>query len=332
MTRASAISAFIAGVSAWCLAASQASAVGGQDCGGCGAPDPSCGQLWTSGTDGCGNSCSRGFDNYCDAPSPACEQTTTGSYVCGGTCTRTGGSCSSSSPPPDPWQPYGFAFPGDPVYGFDYQPNSERDMLGLAAKGNIVLGDYTWDGDGDGMTDFEERGVLEMLQPNTADNPDGKTQPYAVDQSDAALGYGSYWIQGRPYFDGDYTQVDKNGQGEKADGTPRRFYESSLPDAQFQALVEPSWRSDPNEPQPYHGFVDAVLYTNHALAGLTPHYGFTFFGSLVARDDAMVRTGTYTDMHHDVRLLGDEMASQTVLPLDIHRPRLKRWEELPPLP
>ena len=292
----------------------------------CSAPAPSCAEPDTFGIDSCGNACGQHLYDYCVAPAPACGETTQGYYVCSGVpCSQTGNPCSVA---------YGFAVPGNPTYGFGLPDNATRDLLGLAAKGNIVLGDYTWKGGGDPTkNDFAERGVLSLLQPQSAGNPTGKTQPYVVDPSDQALGYDnadSSLCGGKsPCFDSDYTQVDANGAGQKIDGTPRRFYESSLPDDEFQALVDPSWRIDPSQEQPYEGVVDAVLYTNHALTGFTPHHSLSFFGSFVARDDGMVFGGYWMEFFHDLRLLGRDMASQVVLPVSVKRPELVRWRELP---
>jgi len=70
----------------------------------CNAPNPACGQT-TYGTDNCGGPCSKTgpacppppcTPTTCNAPEPACGQTTYGTDNCGGPCSKTGPAC----PPP----------------------------------------------------------------------------------------------------------------------------------------------------------------------------------------------------------------------------------------
>lgn len=309
---------------------------GSDNCGGpcskslkitCNAPKPSCFALLTTGTNTCGEACTKKFSNTCAAPAPACGQVTTGTYVCGGPCERVGKTCSSSSGSgaSGAWLPYGFAMPGDPVYGFPDATDSDgekllpdpgtRSLLGLVAKGNVVVGDYTSEG--------FERTTLPMIQPRSASNPDSKVQAYAVDPTDVDLGYqtGSEGAmtdaKGLPLFDGNYTQQDRQGvaPGHKLDGTARTFYESTLGDEAFQATL--------GAPTPTLT-IDAVLFTNHAFIGYAPG-NVTVNGAMVSRDDGFAYQGTMT-INHDIRLLGKQLPKQVALPLTIKRPLLKRWE------
>ncbi len=225
----------------------------------------------------------------------------------------TGGNDGTSSyvPPPPPndtnWEPYGFAAGEDPDYRFVYPDNSKTDILGLAAKGNIVLGDYT-------QPEFQNY-VAPKLKP-------GKwsvTQPYMIDPTDASLGYSSYVLNGKQYFNGDYTQVDEQGNGKKLDGSPRRFYESTLPDWQYSGLVE-SWMNNPNHGEG-SGNIQAVLYTNHAIAGLVKAYDLGIFGAIVARDDAFMY-GKRLWLDHDIRIMEEGSQIDLNLPVSIKRPRL----------
>ena len=289
----------------------------------CNAQEPSCARRTTTGRWTCGGSCTKTFNNYCTASDPSCGQTTRGRYVCGGTCARTGGACYSN-----PWQPYGYAIPGDPKYGFGLPDNKTKTLLAIAAKGNVILGDYT-------TNDFNNK-----VRPKIGRSAGSITQPYAIDESDAALGYHDrgFTSDGAPRFSGNYDQWD---QGYKLDasGNPtnqkRKFYESSLADAQFKALVEPNW--NPSTGADY-GEVDAVMFTNHLMAGWAPHdYELYNFGSMVARDDAfMFEWGFRSD--HDARLVGvgggiaAELLNETGLPLSVGRPTLQRWQECSPDP
>ncbi|MBI2104997.1 MAG: hypothetical protein HYT90_05415 [Candidatus Omnitrophica bacterium] len=213
------------------------------------------------------------------------------------------------------WKPYGFANPGDPQYSFTYPDNEKRGFLGLAAKGNIVVGDYT-------SKQFEDN-VLPKLKPGAQ----SVTQPYVVDPSDATLGYHTgnkgkmYDEKGRPLFDGNYVQKDG---GAKLDGKDRKFYESSLSDAEFKKLIN---SSDPLFASSGRPKIDAVLFTNHAVAGAVNAEALSVNGALISRDDALMFRSRL-DLNHDSRLL-DAAAAQLALPVSIKRLKLKSWKECP---
>ena len=213
------------------------------------------------------------------------------------------------------WKPYGFALPGDPQYGFTYKGNEKQDFLALAAKGNVVIGDYT-------SAQFNAN-VLPALRPGAQ----SVTQPYAIDPTDAALGYHTgnkgvmYDAKGRPLFDGDYTTWDG---GAKLDGKGRKFYESTLSDSAFKQLINPN---DPLFKTSGKAKLDGVFYTNHAVAGAVNAEALNVNGALVSRDDAlMFRKDLY--LNHDTRLL-DTSAVQLALPVSIKRPKLKSWSVCP---
>jgi hypothetical protein len=300
--------------------------VGSDNCGNtcyqwfynpCTASEPSCAEPVTFGQHVCGETCSRGYDIWCMAETPACEQTTTGVTNCGEGCSRTGGSCDVV---PESWVPYGYAQPGHATYGFGLPSNNTKPLLGLTAKGNIVLGDYT-------SPSFHD-----YVVPLFDGSEGAVTMPYVIDPTDASLGYhdAGFDDTGKPKFSGNYDQFD-GGVKLNADGTvyendggstvPRKFYESSLTDEAFQALVDANW--DPETAGGWQGGVNAVLFTNHALMGYTPQEGLNIFGSVVARDDTLVYN-TSLGIEHDARLTtgGANQATDIGLPFSIRRPTL----------
>jgi len=150
--------------------------------------------------------------------------------------------------------------------------NASRDFLGLATKGNVIVGDYT-------RRDWQ-RTVGRYLKPPF-------TQGYQTDSTDSAIGYDSDGMSGNGYwFDGNYTG---NDGGTKEDGSNRKYYESSYRDSYVQSIAQPS-----NQIRK----VEAVTYTNHAFSGRTGR--FTMNGSIVSRDEAIVATGSIT-MNYDLR-------------------------------
>ncbi|MBI1991633.1 MAG: hypothetical protein HYY90_03560 [Candidatus Omnitrophica bacterium] len=292
----------------------------------------------------------------------ACGETATGFYAnCPDVaCTVSGGTCASV--------PYGFVLPGDPVYGFHKVKNAQgakfypdpetRDLLGLSAKGNIVIGDYT-------SQTFRDL-VLPSLQPRSEANPAGKTQPYAVDPTDVPLGYQDAGVTrgldnvDRPQFSGNYDRQDKTGgasaykmhwdltQAQDAQGNPipRKFYESTLSDEEFRAIIDRNGNGaidQSDDPlfttsgpgalpaQWTSAKIDAVLFANHAIAGQVYADQLYLNGSMVARDEALIFNKAL-QINHDMRLVDatrDPSNDDTVLPVSVTRPKLKKLEECP---
>jgi Tfp pilus assembly protein PilX len=148
--------------------------------------------------------------------------------------------------------------------------NASKDFLGLAAKGNVVVGDYT---------DSSWNGCKSYLTPSF-------TVAYEVDADDADIGYVSYYQDGKPYFNGDYTASDG---GTKTDGSARRFYESSYDNTYFSSIADSYDKINR---------VDAVAYTNHAFTGRVKN--FEMNGGIISRDEAIVYSN-YIKMNYDVR-------------------------------
>jgi hypothetical protein len=253
--------------------------------------------------------------------------------------------------PPDPnWRAYGNLIRGSEEY------YGTKAFLGLAAKGNIVIGNYTaWD-------DTPNHPVYEMIDRDTAGDT---TRPYVLpDRTDQEIGYGQDPAAAcggqSPCFSGDYTARD-GGQrcagATKADcgtqQTNRRFYESSLADDVFRNLLQDDWtetspgvweRSAGSLVDPIacyggegsgrckggngYGFiVNATLYTNHALIGDVGRSGW--LGAWVARDDAMRFQGRL-DMTYDWRLQDPAFRGQVFLPMEMAPAQITAWQEVTP--
>lgn len=253
-------------------------------------------------------------------------------FGAGGTgCTSNCGGGGGVVTPPN-WKAYGFTMATDPVYGggpdgftssngwANYLLNADpetQDQLGLVAKGNVIMGDYT-------DPDFQT-----YVAPRLSPGVDSVVQPYAIDATDAALGYSNYPAddQGRPRFSGAYTQVDG---GQKTDGTPRKFYESTLKDTDFMREIIKARLNDQafNAYGANYGtFIDAAMFTNHAMASLAETRYFIINGAVVARDDAMVFSRSM-NIDYDVRLLGDA-SMDMALPYALKRLSLVDWSECP---
>jgi hypothetical protein len=166
--------------------------------------------------------------------------------------------------------------------------NATKDFLGLATKGNIIVGDYT-------RNDWKTN-VAPYLTPPF-------TQGYETDSTDSSIGYDSDGISGNGYwFDGDYTDYDG---GTKADGSARKYYESSYNDSYVHSIAESS-----NQIRQ----IDAVVYTNHAFSGKVG--AFTINGSIVGRDEAIIYSGSIT-MNYDLRVKNQGIAFYLPRELDL---------------
>lgn len=155
--------------------------------------------------------------------------------------------------------------------------NKTADMLGLATKGSVILGQYYRNDD----------------SWNTAKNTYFKTgfqdnvvQSYQVDPTDTSIGYVTGTYDGKPTFHGDYTALDGgkryNTNAEFAGTsatTDRRYYESSFSNEYIQSVATA-------RPEKVH----AVIYTNHLIGGRVGDNtrGITFLGSMVARDEGII--------------------------------------------
>lgn len=153
----------------------------------------------------------------------------------------------------------------------DAAKNETKDLVGLVARGNVVIGDYT--------SSTWTSSTSAYLRPSF-------TQAYPVAATDADNGYVTQYVDGEPYFHGNYTSTDG---GKKDDGSDRRYYESTWSDADFHAFAGGD----------YVEHIDGVMYTNHAVTGRVGSLAIN--GTMVSRDEAIIYSGSIT-MTYDVRL------------------------------
>ena len=223
--------------------------------------------------------------------------------------------------------------------------NLGKDLLGLAAKGNIVMGDYTlssWLGSSSsGLQYYMKSGPY--------------VQQYICDASDKNIGYPRTtehgWTSNESKFCGDYTQRDggkkvnvtsttqtvydpktrryvQQTTTTMADSATRKYYESVCPEKLIQHLCGDT-QSSRGAYQPTITRIDAVMYNNHGIIG---HIGnCTINGSLVCRNEAMIYEGALK-INWDHRLysgLSGSMSNALGLPMDASRPPTTlSWREI----
>ena len=218
--------------------------------------------------------------------------------------------------------------------------NANKDFLGLAAKGNIVMGDYTlssWLGS-------SSSGLQYYLKSGPY------VQQYACDPSDNTIGYPRTteygWTSNESKFCGDYTQRDggkkvevssktewvyENGRRVQkttttiADTQTRKYYESVCPEKLIQQLCGDTQNSRTGAYTPTITRIDAVMYNNHGIIG---HIGnCTINGSLVCRNEAMIYSGALK-INWDHRLYSG-FSGNIGLPMDASQPpQTLSWREI----
>jgi hypothetical protein len=211
--------------------------------------------------------------------------------------------------------------------------NHKKDLLGLFARENIVIGNYldwNWRYHVDWWLSHplnksrEDSGIDQI--PNTRNGRDGI--PNTAD--DDLLEDDNMWTVERYTMD-DYragiVPMSKvgtpiPGTGEDIDGDGR--FDNTINVAQFDARpTDPGQYGgnfvDPQEIQNYNlisstrvSRVDGILYTNHALAVRTTKE-ITFNGSITSRNEAIIYGNNFT-ANYDRRMLGGGDNPNLVLP------------------
>ena len=211
--------------------------------------------------------------------------------------------------------------------------NSTKDLLCLAAKGNIVMGDCT----SSSWLDTTLKKVLTQAP---------YVQPYECAQADDGswidgdIGYPKAGDAHYPKFAGNYTAADGgnkvvqeavyrqewNGRRyqnvldhyEYKAATGRRYYDSVVAPNEISSRVSTITQ------------IDAVLYNNHGIFGKLGQC--TINGSLVCRNEGMIFSGKLF-LNWDYRLYSGSpenvMNKLVGMPLGTGRPVVQFWQEVP---
>ncbi len=209
--------------------------------------------------------------------------------------------------------------------------NATRDLLCLAAKGNIVMGDCT----SSSWLDTTLKKVLTQ-QPYV--------QPYACAQADDGSwidGDIGYPKAGDNVFAGNYTATDGGNKVTRETVTRqewngRRYqtvfdhyeYKSAPGRRYYDSVVPPNEIADRAKSAITQ--IDAVLYNNHGIFGKLGQC--TINGSLVCRNEGMIFSGKLY-LNWDYRLYSgspENVMNQLVgMPLGTGKPVALFWQEVP---
>ena len=209
--------------------------------------------------------------------------------------------------------------------------NSSKDLLCLAAKGNIVMGDCT----SSSWLDTTLKKVLTQ-QPYV--------QPYACAQADDGSwidGDIGYPRAGKTVFEGNYTAADGGSKVTqeavyRQEWNGRRWqnvldhyeYRSATGRRYYDSVVAPKEIADRAKTAITQ--IDAVLYNNHGIFGKLGQC--TINGSLVCRNEGMIFSGKLY-LNWDYRLYSgspENVMNQLVgMPLGTGKPMVLSWQEVP---
>jgi len=193
-----------------------------------------------------------------------------------------------------------------------FQTNKTKDLMGLVARGNVILGNYT-------LASYTS-GVAPYNQPPF-------TAPYSLVQNgvtvDSDLGYNNTTLNGQAAFNGNYAGTDggvkNNTDGSGATGASnRKFYQSAVADSVFSAFSVADNSTITR--------IDGVMYNNHLVSG---RIGTTIInGTMVARDEAIVFSGSI-NFNYDERIHSShgEDRLKIFLPYELSKPYTITWRE-----
>ena len=212
--------------------------------------------------------------------------------------------------------------------------NSTKDLLCLAAKGNIVMGDCT----SSSWLDNTLKKVLTQAP---------YVQPYACAQADDGswidgdIGYPKAGDAYFPKFAGNYTAADGGSKVTRETVTRKEWngrrwqevfdhyeYKAETGRRYYDSVVPPNEISDRAKTAITQ--IDAVLYNNHGIFGRLGQC--TINGSLVCRNEGMIFSGKLY-LNWDYRLYSgspENVMNQLVgMPLGTGKPVVLFWQEVP---
>ncbi|MCX7806259.1 MAG: hypothetical protein N3A38_13885 [Planctomycetota bacterium] len=198
--------------------------------------------------------------------------------------------------------------------------NNDKDMVGFATKGSVIVGQYyrmarSDKPAGGGMYDDSDAWGTARYYFRTGFQ-DAMTQSYQTDPTDQAIGY---YDPVTKKFHGDYTANDGGTRYDSTDLTARiarKYYESSFPDSYIQSIST-------GRPEKIHG----IFYTNHLFGGRPQN--FEMFGSLVCRDEGIV-FNNYAYFYYDCRSSSNSLGSRATVYLPAASGyRVWLWQEIP---
>lgn len=194
------------------------------------------------------------------------------------------------------------------------EANKDKDLLGLAAKENIVVGDYTKTGHygySGGDQWYADGYIFSMGNEDVGE--DGIPGTYDTGESDGTFEQAYEDLDGDGTFDGNYTWSN---------------IETNVPVSQFSNLPAGVTTFSQLSSNAINT-IEGVLYTNHAIPGRLGN-GAKFNGAMVSKDEALVYSNTLV-FNYDERIKSKYRANPNWL-IDVKLPvstktSIIRWWE-----
>jgi hypothetical protein len=161
--------------------------------------------------------------------------------------------------------------------------NNQKDMVGFATKGSVILGQYyrisrTGKTAGSGRYDDSDGWNTARYYFQTGFQ-NAAVQGYQTDPTDQSIGY---YDPATKRFSGNYLSADGGNRYDSASDFTQRiarnYYESSFSDEYVQSIAT-------SKPSKVHG----IFYTNHLFGGRPSD--LEILGSMVCRDEGIVFNG-----------------------------------------
>jgi len=191
--------------------------------------------------------------------------------------------------------------------------SQDKDALGLFARENIVLGDFT-----DGTADYymsswlsnplnvsiEDTGDDQIANTNDVNEGDGQWSTQIYSAGDVTFGLVPVGKNVGDPIPGTGEDTDGDGIYDPTSTTADFALPAALDSGQWAGNMPPGTTSFNQVATIYVNKFEAALYTNHTLGGLMLNWGgdVTFNGTVVSRNESLIYGANRLVLNHDDRL------------------------------
>lgn len=180
------------------------------------------------------------------------------------------------------------------------EANKDKDLIGLAARENVIIGDYTKDpyfGYSGGNKWYSNYWLFEMGSEDVGDDGIPDTNVWIDDPKHPNGGYWTNPTENDGIFQPDKEDLD--GDGLFDDDYNWSDVQTQVPITNFQRLP-PNTDEFGDIATNYINKIECIIYTNHACAGRLGR-GVKFNGAVVSKDEALIYRNTIT-LNYDERI------------------------------
>lgn len=180
------------------------------------------------------------------------------------------------------------------------EANKDKDIIGLAARENVIIGDYTKDayfGYYGGNKWYANYWLFDMGSEDVGVDGIPDTNVWITDPEHPNGGYWTDPTENDSIFQAKTEDLD--GDGEFDDKYNWTDVQTQVPITNFDR-VPPNTTGFGDIATNYINKIECVIYTNHACCGRLG-YGIKFNGAIVSKDEALIYRNTIT-LNYDERI------------------------------